>query len=197
MARSKRLLIGLGNPGQIYRGTRHNVGFAVVDRLADQLAVSLHDDGRATALTGEGKWRGFPVILAKPQTWMNCSGESVHRLQRRFGLQNNHLMVIVDDIHLPVGRLRLRPGGSAGGHNGLQNVIDSLGTNEFPRMRIGVGDEFCQGRQASHVLSPFSAQELEHLTGVMKRACAAAKTFVSDGLPSTMNKFNRRHAADE
>lgn len=197
MARRKRLLIGLGNPGDTYVGTRHNVGFAVIDRLAEQWAVSLRKDGRAKALTGEGRWGGFPVILAKPQTWMNRSGQSVRRLQRRYGLANSEFMVIVDDIHLPVGRLRVRPGGSAGGHNGLQDIIDSLEADDFPRLRIGVGSEFSRGDQSSYVLSPFTPLELEELSGGINQACAAAKSFVTDGLPATMNRFNRRNPSDE
>ena len=125
---------------------------------------------------------------------MNRSGQAVRHLQRRYGLENRELMVVVDDIYLPVGTLRLRSSGGAGGHNGLQDIIDSLGTNEFPRMRIGVGDAFDRGGQASYVLSPYTPVELEQLMVVLERACNAAKTFVTDGLVTTMNRFNRRNS---
>ena len=195
MARSKRLLVGLGNPGDTYEDTRHNVGFAVVDRLAEQWAVTLRKDVRTVALAGEHRWRGCPIVLAKPLSWMNRSGQAVRKLQHRYGLESRECMIIMDDINLPIGRLRLRPGGGAGGHNGLQDIIDSLGTDAFPRMRIGVGNKFSRGQQARYVLSPFTPEELEQVTVVLGLACDASKMFVSEGLTTAMNRFNRYNSA--
>ena len=191
MAQSKRLVIGLGNPGSQYEKTRHNVGFTVVEQLAAQCRVDLKMSGRAQARTGQGRWRGYPFVLAQPQTWMNLSGQAVRYLQNKLGLSPNELIVIVDDIYLPLGTLRLRGKGGSGGHNGLQDIIDSLGTQAFPRLRIGVGDSFNRGNQARHVLSTFTPEEIELLQPVMKRACGAVKSFVADGLSVAMNRYNR------
>ena len=192
MPRSKRLVVGLGNPGPQYAATRHNVGFTVIEELAAQCRVELRLRGRAMARMGKGKWRGFPFVLSQPQTWMNLSGQSVQCLKRKLGLPPSELIVIVDDIHLPVGSLRLRPSGGAGGHNGLQSIIDALGTSDFPRLRIGVGNQFSRGDQSSHVLSEFSPEESDQLQPVLKQACEAVKTFIAEGLTVAMNRHNRR-----
>ena len=191
MAGSKRLLIGLGNPGAAYEATRHNVGFAVAEALAVQARTSFKHDGRADALIAEGRVRGRPVILAKPLTYMNRSGLTVKHLRRRFGLEPTELLVIVDDINLELGKLRLRERGSAGGHNGVQDIIDRLGTDAFPRLRLGVGSDFDRGGQVDYVLSPFTDAEQEVIEATVARARDAAVTFVTDGIVTAMNRFNR------
>ncbi len=191
MAGSKRLLIGLGNPGATYTATRHNVGFAVVDVLAERARAAFKRDGRADALLGEGRLRGRPVILVKPLTYMNRSGSAVKHLMRRFTLDPDEIFVIVDDINLALGKIRLRERGSAGGHNGVQDVIDSLGTDAFPRLRIGVGSDFARGGQVDYVLSPFTAEEQPVIEAALSRARDAAVTFVTDGIVTAMNRFNR------
>lgn len=192
MPTTKRLIVGLGNPGSSYEATRHNVGFTVIDKLASQCRVNMKMRGRARACVGKGKWRGYPIVLAQPQSWMNLSGQAVSYLVRKLRLAANEIIVIVDDIHLPLGTLRLRPAGGAGGHNGLQNIIDMLGTSDFPRLRIGVGNEFSHGAQSQHVLSEFSPDEAELLQPALKEACEAVKAFVTDGLSVAMNRHNRR-----
>ena len=191
MAGSKRLLIGLGNPGAAYEDTRHNVGFAVAEALAEQARAPFKHDGRADALVAEGRLRGRPVILAKPLTYMNRSGITVKHLLRRFGLEPTELLIIVDDINLKLGKLRLRERGSAGGHNGVQDIIDRLGTDAFPRLRLGVGSDFDRGGQVDYVLSPFTDAEQEAMEAAVVRARDAAVTFVTDGIVTAMNRFNR------
>lgn len=191
MAGSKRLLIGLGNPGATYAATRHNVGFAVVDALAERARTVFKNDGRAEALLAEARLRGRPVVLVKPQTYMNRSGLTVKHLMRRYGFGPEEILVVVDDINLALGTIRLREQGSAGGHNGVQDIIDRLGTDAFPRLRLGVGSDFDRGGQVDYVLSGFTAEEQPVVDDAVKRARDAAVTFVTDGLVMAMNRFNR------
>ena len=191
MAGSKRLLIGLGNPGATYERTRHNVGYAVVEALAEQARTTFKHDGRADALLAEGRLRGRPVVLVKPLTYMNRSGSTVRHLMRRLGLEAAEILVVVDDINLALGKIRLRERGSAGGHNGVQDIIDQLGTDAFPRLRLGVGSDFDRGGQVDYVLSPFEAEEQTIIDEAVTRARDAAVTFVTDGIVTAMNRFNR------
>jgi len=192
MPTRRRLIVGLGNPGESYEATRHNVGFVVIDNLAAQCRVEMKLRGRAQARTGRGKWRGYPLVLAQPQTWMNRSGKAVAYLKRKFGLAASEILVIVDDIYLPLGMLRLRAAGGAGGHNGMQSIIDEIGTAGFPRLRIGVGGDFERGHQSAHVLSEFSPEEAERIQPALKEACSAIRTYVTDGMTMAMNRHNRR-----
>lgn len=185
---AKRLIVGLGNPGAEYEGTRHNIGYEVVDLLAEQARVEFfhkHD-----AFVGEGSLRGRSVVLAKPLTYMNRSGQAVVPLMRRYGLDPADLLVIVDDLHLPEGTLRLRPKGSAAGHNGVQDIIDRLGTDAFPRLRFGIGKDYPRGRQADYVLAPFSSEQLPAVEDALPRARDAAVAFVTKGLQTAMNRYN-------
>lgn len=192
MARRKRVILGLGNPGAKYVGTRHNVGFEVVDRIAERCKISLNPNLRTNAITGNGDWRGYTFVVAKPQTWMNRAGESARGLQRRMNLGLQELLVVLDDVHLPVGALRLRQGGSAGGHNGMQSVINSLGDKNISRLRIGIGGDFERGRQSDYVLSKFNEEEKVIMDTMLNNARDAALMYVVDGIVPAMNLFNRR-----
>lgn len=188
MPRRKRLIVGLGNPGEEYAETRHNAGFMVVDALAARCRIEL---GRAhEALVGWGRHRGDPVGLAKPQTFMNRSGGAVRALVDAHGLAPGEVLVVVDDLHLDVGVIRLRPGGGAGGHNGLQDIADRLGTTDFPRLRLGIGRDFPRGGQVDYVLQPFGAAQRTLMDDALITACNAALAFVTDGVETAMNRYN-------
>jgi PTH1 family peptidyl-tRNA hydrolase len=189
MPRSKRLIVGLGNPGTEYAGTRHNIGFEVVDALAERCDIALQS-GRHQSLTGWGSHRGYPFGCAKPLTYVNRSGLAVRGLMQEHQLEPRELLVVVDDLHLPVGKLRLRPGGGSGGHNGLDDIAERLGTTDFPRLRIGIGQDFRRGQQADYVLSPFTPEQREVIDATIERACDAALVFVREGVEPAMNQFN-------
>ena len=192
------LVVGLGNPGDRYVGTRHNVGFEVLDALVRRLAA---DPSRPTridrldcrALTGRVRIGDTPVLLAKPQTYMNLSGESVKGLLVKHAVPRERMLVVSDDVALPVGRLRIRPSGSSGGQKGLQSVIDCLGADDFPRLRLGIaGPHFRPGEDlADYVLERFSKAERNVLAQAVDTACEAIETFVRDGIDAAMNRFNR------
>ena len=185
------IIIGLGNPGPEYADTRHNAGFFVIDRLAERLGARL-DREAAGSFVGDGVWRGQALELAQPQTFMNRSGGAVEGLLRRSGLEASQMLLVYDDLALPVGQIRLRGKGSAGGHNGVQDVIDALGSAEFPRLRVGVGNRFDSGRQVDYVLSPFDADEHDTVDDALDRAVEAALAVAHDGLVAAMNVHNRK-----
>lgn len=190
------VIVGLGNPGPDYVATRHNAGFMALDRLADRLGVGLGDEA-ARSVVGEGEVlvegdAPIPVALAKPLTFMNRSGQAVAALLDRYDVEPDRLLVVYDDLALPLGSLRLRQRGSAGGHNGVRSVIDYLGSTEFPRLRIGVGDSFPPGGQVDFVLSPFDDAEREAVEAALNAAADAALTVVRDGLVAAMNRHNVR-----
>ncbi|MFW5972592.1 MAG: aminoacyl-tRNA hydrolase [Bacteroidota bacterium] len=190
MASPTRLVIGLGNPGVEYVRTRHNIGFEVVDAVAERVKATPFKHDRGNTLTAVGRHRGHTFLLAKPLTFMNRSGSAVRKLLNLHGLRDDDLLVVHDDIHLEVGRLRLRPGGSAGGHNGVQDIIDAIGTREFPRLKFGVGSEFHRGGQSHYVLSPFSEEQRLAADEGLDKAVDAVLTFVADGILSAMNRHN-------
>jgi PTH1 family peptidyl-tRNA hydrolase len=190
MPKADRLIVGLGNPGPEYEHTRHNVGFWVVDAVAETARAAFRHDGRANAMVAQGRTRGRPLTLAKPLTFMNRSGQSVKHLVRRFSLSPRNLLVVYDDLNLDVGRLRLRERGSAGGHNGMQDIIDRLGTDDFPRLRLGIGSDYGRGQQSEYVLSPFDADQEPLIDEALDRAHDAVITFVTDGVVTAMNRFN-------
>lgn len=189
------LIVGLGNPGREYRETRHNVGFMVIDRLADQLGLRL-TRVHHKALTAAGVIQNQHVILAKPQTYMNLSGESVSGLARFYKVPLNQLMVINDELDLPFGMLRLRPGGGSAGQKGMQSIIDRLGSQDFPRLRIGIGRPAGSKQGAGYVLKGFSPQERKELEFILERASEAVKTFVIAGLDAAMNQYNGSQLED-
>ncbi|MDZ7314979.1 MAG: aminoacyl-tRNA hydrolase [candidate division KSB1 bacterium] len=182
------LIVGLGNPGRRYEKTRHNVGFMVVDRLAERWDVRFRKLNSYEL--GEVLWKDERVFLAKPLTYMNNSGFAVSELVRYYRIELNRLLVILDDVELPFGRLRIRRQGSSGGHNGLDSIITQLGSKEFARLRIGIGNEYAKRDMVDFVLSPFSKNEQEELESVLIRAVEAVQVFIENGVDQAMNRFN-------
>ena len=182
-----KLIVGLGNPGSEYRKTRHNIGFAVLDALAVR-AHAEFDSAPVEALMA--RWRDRDAILAKPLTFMNNSGEAVGGLLRYFKIDVPDLLVVVDEVQLPLARLRARARGSAGGHNGLKSIIEQLGHQEFPRLRVGVGRGEARRDLADHVLSKFDPAERDTIQAAVLRAADATELFVADGIARVMNAFN-------
>ncbi len=184
-----KLLVGLGNPGPQYRNTRHNIGFMVLDDLARRHSVAF-ESSPAEALTARVRGMADAVLLAKPLTFMNLSGRAVQDLVRFYKIAPGDLLVICDDVALPLGKLRARASGSHGGQNGLRSVLEQLGTDEVPRLRIGVGRGDPRRDLAAHVLSTFEPDEHDVVEAAVTRAADAAEAFVSDGIEWVMNRFN-------
>jgi PTH1 family peptidyl-tRNA hydrolase len=184
------LIVGLGNPGAAYQNTRHNVGFRVIDELAQRHRIDVRSMQKR-ALVGYGVIQDTGVVLAKPQTYMNLSGEAVAPLLRMLELRPEDVIVVYDDMDLPTGRLRLRPDGSAGGHNGMKSLIQHLRSDSFPRLRIGVGRPGESAAVIDHVLSKFNRDELDAIREAIPRAADAVEAILSDGLDAAMNRFNR------
>lgn len=183
------LIVGLGNPGREYQGSRHNAGFMVVDRLAERLGVKF-TRLESKALVVKGNYQGQRLLLAKPQTYMNLSGQAVRALVGFYKIPLNHLLVSYDDVDLPLGALRIRPGGGSAGQKGMASIIESLGAQDFPRMRIGIGRPPGRMDAADYVLQNFSVAEKEVLDATLERAVDAILVFVTKGLDAAMNQFN-------
>jgi PTH1 family peptidyl-tRNA hydrolase len=191
-----KLIVGLGNPGRDYEHTRHNVGFQVTEELARRYRVTLKNHAKWKARAVKIPDIGDGVLLAEPTTFMNLSGWAVRELATFHKLAPSDLLIIYDDADLPLGRLRLRPGGSAGGHNGLKSIIQELATSEFPRLRVGVGRQ--EGELRNHVLGRFDADEKPQIDRAVQRAADAAEVFVRESILAAMNKYNAApQAADE
>ena len=184
-----RLIVGLGNPGPRYRNNRHNVGFRCVDLVARNWSIGL-SERRARAILGLGQHLGQDVVLAKPRTFMNHSGEAVGYLLTRFAAQPSDLVAIYDDIALPVGKLRVRPDGSAGGHNGIKSIIDTLKTQAFPRIRVGVGQPPLGQDQISYVLGHFSSEETPLVADAVSRVAEVLDCLLQENIEVAMNRFN-------
>ena len=185
-----KLVAGLGNPGAQYRGTRHNVGFEVVERLAARHGLLAFEQAPADAVLA--RWRpdaGEPVLFVKPTTFMNLSGQAVGDIVRYFRVDVESVLVVLDEIQLPLSKLRARARGSAGGHNGLKSVIEHLGT-DVPRLRLGVGRGDSRRDLADHVLSRFDKDEAPEAERMIARAADAADVFITDGIAAVMNQFN-------
>lgn len=183
------VIIGLGNPGNKYELTRHNVGFRVIDVLCEKHNIKLNKL-KHKALYGDGSIKGERVILAKPQTFMNSSGESVRDIVEWYKLPHENLIVIYDDVDLPAGTVRIRPEGSAGTHNGMRSVIYQLQSDSFPRIRIGIGKAPEGWDLADYVLSKFTAEDFPLVKESIERAAAAVATIVTDGVTAAMNLYN-------
>ena len=186
-----KMIAGLGNPGYEYQQTPHNLGFMAVDLLARECGVEMaHRE--AQALTASARLEGQEVLLTKPQTYMNLSGMAVARLLEKYGLEVGDLIVLVDDAALPLGSLRIRPEGSAGGHNGLKSIIGALGSNDFVRVRMGAGPEQPIGDMVSYVLGRFRRSDLATVSEMLSQACEAVHVILREGSQKAMNRFNRR-----
>ena len=187
------LIVGLGNPGREYEKTRHNAGFRALDILADQMGAKV-DKLKYQGLYTQVNYNGGKVFLLKPQTYMNLSGRSVLQLSAYFNIPPQRIIVMFDDISLEPGRLRVRANGSAGGHNGIKSIIQEVGSQEFPRVKIGVGAKPHPNFElADWVLSTFSAQEERALAVSLENAAKAALTVIDHGVPEAANRFNGSH----
>ena len=184
------LIVGLGNPGREYEKTRHNVGFRCVDIIADQLNVKV-DKLKYQGLYCQTNYKGSKLFLLKPQTYMNLSGRSVLQLSAYFNVPPQRIIVLFDDISLEPGRLRIRADGSAGGHNGIKSIIQEVGSQNFPRVKIGVGAKAHPEQDlADWVLSTFSASEEKALASALERAADAALCIIDKGVPEAANRYN-------
>ena len=185
---TKYLIAGLGNIGAEYEGTRHNIGFEVVDTLVRELEGQFAT-GRSASVA-EVKWKGHLLVCIKPTTYMNLSGQAVKYWMDKERIAPEHILVILDDLALPLNRLRLKPGGSPGGHNGLKSIEASLGTQQYPRLRLGVGSGFAKGKQVGFVLGKWKPEEIELVRLKIGKSVELVKSFVSIGIDRTMNLYN-------
>ena len=190
-----RLIVGLGNPDPEYQWTPHNLGFMVVDELANRSAIRV-ERPEGKALVGRGKVAGEEVLLAKPQTYMNLSGISVKELLAKYELDADALLVMWDEVQLPSGTIRIHPDGSAGSHNGAKSVISALGTQKFARLRLGCGPEHPLSSRKEYVLRPMKKAELEAASEMVAEAGDAVEMILTQGVDAAMNKYNRRKPAE-
>ena len=181
------LIVGLGNPGKEYEGTRHNIGFETVDYLSKKYNIDVNRT-KFKGIFGEGFINNKKVVLLKPSTYMNLSGESIREAINFYKLENEEVLVIYDDISLEVGKIRIREKGSAGGHNGIKSIIANMSTDVFPRIKIGVGQP--KGDLVSHVLGKFSQEEINDLNEVIEASSEAVEIIIKDGTKEAMNKLN-------
>jgi PTH1 family peptidyl-tRNA hydrolase len=190
-----KLIVGLGNPDQEYLETRHNVGFKVAEEVARRHRAAFRSSSKWDAMTARARDFGDDVLIVKPTTFMNASGWAVRDLAAYYKVASADLLIIVDDADLPLGKLRMRERGSAGGHNGLKSIIQELGTDDFPRLRLGVGRQ--PGELRNHVLGRFAEEERGEIESAVKKAADAAEMFVTDGIIKSMNTFNKPEAGPE
>lgn len=188
----KYLIVGLGNPGDEYAGTRHNTGFMVLDAFAKASNIVFED--KRYGFINETSLKGRKIILLKPTTYMNLSGNAVRYWMNKENISLEHLLVIVDDLSLPLGSLRLKGKGSNGGHNGLGNIQSVIGTQQYSRLRVGIGNDFPKGMQVDWVLGKYNDEEMKELTPSIEKAVEIIKSFVLSGLEITMNQFNNKQA---
>ncbi len=181
------LIVGLGNPGKEYDGTRHNIGFEAIDSLGRKYSIELNKS-KFKGVFGEGFIEGNKVILLKPTTYMNLSGESIREVINFYKIDNNNIIVIYDDISLEIGKLRIREKGSAGGHNGIKSIIANMSTDVFPRIKIGVGQP--KGDLVSHVLGRFNKEEEQDLKEVIEASIKAVEIIIKNGAKAAMNELN-------
>ena len=186
-----KIIAGLGNPGREYENTKHNVGFMTVDILAERLGINIGKQ-KFKALIGEGRIGTEKVILVKPQTYMNLSGESIREIVAFYKIEPEDLMVIYDDIDIPAGTLRIRGKGSAGTHNGMRSVVYQLQDDSFPRIRVGIGGEKGGRNLVAYVISGFPEEDREKMREAILKAADAAECFVTEGISAAMNRYNTR-----
>ena len=185
------LIVGLGNPGAEYEITPHNLGFLTVDRVAERSQIRVTRK-ESMALVGVGEVAGTPVVIAKPQTYMNLSGPSVKALLERYEMGPDNLLLVYDELALPWLSMRVRPKGSSAGHNGVQSVIDSVGTDEFARIRLGIRPDHPIGDGAKFVLSPIRRTQWKELDEMLDQGTLAVESIIAEGVEKSMTKFNRR-----
>lgn len=188
------LIVGLGNPGPEYRGTRHNVGFMVIDELAREHGIKVAKS-KNKALYGAGSLSGHGILLIKPLTFMNLSGQAVLPFARQHGITPDRILVVADDMDMVAGRVRLKPKGSAGGHNGHKSIIQSLGSSEYPRLKIGIGAP--KNESIEHVLSKFRPNEMPAINEAVKLAVKGCEIAVVDGIERAMNAVNGQNSAHD
>lgn len=186
----KYLIVGLGNPGSEYDDTRHNVGFEALDNLAKRFRVKFTPDSHGELC--EFKHKGRTFVLLKPNTFMNLSGKAVRYWLQKKKIQRENLLVVLDDLNLDLGTIRLRPKGSDGGHNGLKNIDQLLGDNKYARLRVGIGDDFKKGKQVNFVLGKWTDKEWESLVNVLTDTADCVLSFGTIGISRTMNEFNKK-----
>ena len=185
------LIAGLGNPGRQYQASRHNIGFMLVTHLAKKLGIAF-TRLESKALVTKTNYQNRSVILAKPQTYMNLSGQAVGSLVRFYKIQLDHLLVVYDDVDLPYGRIRIRPSGGSAGQKGMQSIISQLGTQDFPRMRMGIGRPPGSKGAAAYVLRDFSGEDADFLPPILDQGVDAVLTFISEDLTTAMNRYNSK-----
>ena len=186
----KYLIVGLGNPGREYENTRHNIGFQILDHLAKKASVEFSHEQHGDL--ARIKHKGRNLVLLKPMTFMNLSGKAVRYWLQKEKIDQANLVVILDDINLPFGKLRIRPKGSDGGHNGLKDIDKLLGNNKYARLRVGIGRDFAKGRQSDFVLGEWTEEEEKGLSEIIPTVGDAAKSFAAIGITHTMNQFNKK-----
>ena len=186
----KYLIVGLGNPGAEYKNTRHNIGYTVLDAFAEGAGIAFFD--KRYAYRAETSIKGRNLILIKPTTYMNLSGNAVMYWMTKESIPAENLLVICDDLNLPFGTVRMRKKGSDGGHNGLKNIQEMIGTQEYARIRIGIGNEFSQGGQIDFVLGEISGEQAEMMPAICDKVIEGAKSFSTVGADRTMNSFNAK-----
>ncbi|MCL0099658.1 aminoacyl-tRNA hydrolase [Dehalococcoidia bacterium] len=184
-----QLIVGLGNPGQQYSGTRHNVGFWCIERISTSHSIDV-SNRRKHAIIGEGQISGFDVVLVKPRTFVNRSGDAVRYVLDRFRASTDQLIVIYDDMNLPLGKVRIRPDGSAGGHNGMKSIIQTLGTDQFTRFRVGIGSPHSAAENIEYVLGTITDQEAVVINGSIDLLMQGIEVVLADGVTEAMNKLN-------
>lgn len=184
------LVVGLGNIGNDYAGTRHNIGFRVLDALAGASNIAFED--KRYGFVAEMRLKGHKVVLLKPSTYMNLSGNAVRYWVKQRKIEPERLLIVSDDLALPFGTLRMKPSGSDGGHNGLKSITQCLGTDQYARLRFGIGNDFARGHQVDFVLSKFDDSELAAIDERVSKACEAVKAFVLSGVQFAMNNYNNK-----
>lgn len=185
---NKYLIVGLGNIGDQYEATRHNIGFKIAEKIAEKLAINFTSSNFGQV--AEGKYKGRKVFVLKPDTYMNLSGKAVRFWMQKENIPLEHLLVLVDDLALPFGSLRLKARGSDGGHNGLKNILQELQTNQYARLRFGISSNFTTGQQIDYVLGQWSSEEMEQLPERLEKFAEASLSFVFAGVNNTMSAFN-------
>ena len=186
-----KLMVGLGNPGRLYAGSRHNIGFTVLKALGKYSRIELKKERYIPSLSAHAKIKGEPVVLATPLTFMNLSGVAVAGLLKKYKVSLEDLLVVCDDLDLELGRMKLRPSGSSGGHRGLKSIIDSLESDRFARLRLGIGRPYRETDAAEYVLSAFAAGEKRAASAMVEKALDCCVAWVNAGMDETMNNFNK------